>query len=37
MYSAFVAGVRARHGDTLFSEDGATIDEQVAALLAARA
>ena len=29
-YDAFVAGMRARHGDTLFSEDGATIDEQVA-------
>ena len=30
------AGIRARHGDALFSEDGATIDEQVAALLAGR-
>ena len=29
-YDAFAAGIRARHGDTLFSEDGATIDEQVA-------
>ena len=29
-YEALVAGIRARHGDTLFSEDGATIDEQVA-------
>jgi nicotinamide-nucleotide amidase len=28
--------VRARHGDTLFSEDGATIDEQVAGLLGGR-
>ena len=28
-YDAFAAGVRARHGDTLFSEDGSTIDEQV--------
>ena len=35
-YDAFAAGIRARHGDTLFSEDGATIDEQVAALLAGR-
>ena len=29
-YDAFAAGIRARHGDTLFSEDGSTIDEQVA-------
>jgi nicotinamide-nucleotide amidase len=35
-YDAFAAGVRARHGDTLFSEDGASIDEQVAGLLAGR-
>ena len=35
-YDAFAAGIRARHGDTLFSEDGATVDEQVAALLAGR-
>jgi nicotinamide-nucleotide amidase len=35
-YEAFAAGVRARHGDTLFSEDGASIDEQVAGLLAGR-
>ena len=35
-YEAFAAGIRARHGDTLFSEDGATIDEQVARLLAGR-
>ena len=33
-YDAFAAGVRARHGDTLFSDDGSTIDEQVAELLA---
>jgi nicotinamide-nucleotide amidase len=33
-YEALAAGIRARHGDTLFSEDGASIDEQVAALLA---
>ena len=32
-YRAFVAVVRARHADTLFSEDGSTVDEQVAALL----
>ena len=32
-YDALVAVVRARHADTLFSEDGATVDEQVAALL----
>lgn len=35
-YDAFAAGVRARHGDALFSEDGASIDEQVAGLLAGR-
>ncbi len=33
VYDAFVELVRARHGDTLFSEDGATVDEQVAGLL----
>jgi nicotinamide-nucleotide amidase len=33
VYSRFVEGVRARHGATLFSEDGATIDEQVFQLL----
>jgi nicotinamide-nucleotide amidase len=33
VYGRFVEGVRARHGETLFSEDGATIDEQVAKLL----
>lgn len=32
-YEAFVAFVRERHGALLFSEDGSTIDEQVAALL----
>jgi nicotinamide-nucleotide amidase len=32
-YDAFVEVVRARHHDTLFSEDGSTVDEQVAALL----
>jgi nicotinamide-nucleotide amidase len=34
VYDAFADGVRARHGGALFSEDGSTIDEQVAALLA---
>jgi nicotinamide-nucleotide amidase len=33
IYEEFVAVVRARHADTLFSEDGSTVDEQVAALL----
>jgi nicotinamide-nucleotide amidase len=36
VYGAFADGVRERHGDTLFSEDGSTIDEQVAGLLAGR-
>ena len=35
-YDAFVAGIRERHGEQLFSEDGATVDEQVARLLADR-
>ena len=35
-YEALAAGIRARHGDTLFSEDGASIDEQVAVLLGGR-
>ena len=35
-YDAFAAGIAARHGDTLFSADGSTIDEQVAALLTGR-
>ena len=30
VYEAFVGLVRERHGDTLFSEDGRTVDEQVA-------
>jgi nicotinamide-nucleotide amidase len=33
VYEAFVAGVRERHGPLLFSEDGSTVDEQVAELL----
>lgn len=32
-YAEFVALVRRRHPDTLFSEDGRTVDEQVAGLL----
>ncbi|HEV3047911.1 MAG TPA: competence/damage-inducible protein A [Solirubrobacteraceae bacterium] len=32
-YDALVAVIRARHPDTLFSEDGSTVDQQVAALL----
>jgi nicotinamide-nucleotide amidase len=35
-YEAFAALVRARHADTLFSEDGSTVDEQVAGLLRAQ-
>jgi nicotinamide-nucleotide amidase len=33
-YDAFVRFVRERHGAQLFSEDGSTVDDQVAALLA---
>jgi len=32
-YAAFAAFVRERHGAQLFSEDGSTVDDQVAALL----
>jgi nicotinamide-nucleotide amidase len=32
-YEALAAVVRARHADTLFSDDGSSVDEQVAALL----
>jgi len=35
-YDALVAGIRARHDDRLFSEDGASIDDQVAELLTGR-
>jgi nicotinamide-nucleotide amidase len=35
-YEALVDFIRERHRDTLFSEDGTTIDEQVDALLAGR-
>jgi nicotinamide-nucleotide amidase len=33
VYDAFEAVVRSRHADTLFSDDGSTVDDQVAALL----
>jgi nicotinamide-nucleotide amidase len=33
VYGAFAQIVRVRHADTLFSEDGSTVDQQVAALL----
>jgi nicotinamide-nucleotide amidase len=33
VYEAFEAVVRRRHADTLFSEDGSTVDDQVADLL----
>ena len=33
VYEAFEQVVAERHADTLFSTDGATVDEQVAALL----
>ena len=33
VYAAFERGVAARHADTLFSTDGSTIDDQVAAAL----
>jgi nicotinamide-nucleotide amidase len=33
IYDAFEAVVRSRHADTLFSDDGSTVDDQVAALL----
>jgi nicotinamide-nucleotide amidase len=36
VYERFVETVRARHADTLFSDDGRTVDEQVAGLLRAR-
>jgi nicotinamide-nucleotide amidase len=37
VYDAFEAVVRKRHADTLFSDDGSTVDDQVAALLRGRA
>jgi nicotinamide-nucleotide amidase len=33
VYAAFADAVRARHADTLFSDDGTSVDEQVATLL----
>jgi PncC family amidohydrolase len=36
VYEAFEAVVRRRHGDTLFSDDGRSVDEQVADLLRSR-
>jgi len=33
VYERLVAGIRERHGPELFSEDGATVDEQVARVL----
>ena len=36
VYDAFVEGIRTHHADQLFSEDGATVDEQVADLLRRR-
>jgi nicotinamide-nucleotide amidase len=35
-YDAFAAAVRERHGKALFSDDGSTVDDQVAGLLAGR-
>ena len=35
-YDALLAFLRERHPDTLFSDDGSTIDEQIASLLAGR-
>ncbi len=32
-YTALVSAIRERHADTLFSDDGSSVDEQVAALL----
>ncbi len=36
VYDAFEATVRSRHADTLFSDDGTTVDQQIAAALRAR-
>ena len=36
VYEAFESVVRERHADTLFSDDGSTVDEQVASLLVER-
>jgi nicotinamide-nucleotide amidase len=37
VYDAFEAVVRERHADTLFSDDGSTVDDQVAELLRGKA
>ncbi|HWT95147.1 MAG TPA: competence/damage-inducible protein A [Solirubrobacteraceae bacterium] len=37
VYDAFLAVIRERHADTIFSDDGTSIDDQVAALLSSRA
>jgi len=36
VYDAFAAAIRERHRDTLFSDDGSTVDDQVVGLLAGR-
>ena len=36
VYDAFEAAIRERHRDTLFSDDGSTVDDQVIGLLAGR-
>jgi nicotinamide-nucleotide amidase len=36
VYDDFEAAIRERHADTLFSDDGSTVDDQVIALLAGR-
>ena len=36
VYDAFEAAIRERHADTLFSEDGSTVDDQVIELLEGR-
>ena len=36
VYGAFEAAIRERHADTLFSQDGSTVDDQVIGLLAGR-
>jgi nicotinamide-nucleotide amidase len=36
LYDAFERVIRTRHADTLFSDDGSTVDQQVAALLRAQ-
>jgi nicotinamide-nucleotide amidase len=36
VYDQFEAAIRGRHADTLFSEDGSTVDDQVIGLLAGR-